>query len=192
MQTNEYPEKEIWEKAREQAEALLDQLPEVKDPYLLRVWGAAKTYPEFANRYGQPNEMSAMENPRVYAFWFETDKARKEFKQQMIEFCKTLPNSTLVYDMAEPGPLVKKNVIVHVTLRYQGKEYEVKKSYGYGYPLSTVIFDWEENNTSCDCNRLLILDHFHPGVLTGEDDAEDRRCSDGVVVVTAFQFKLLD
>jgi hypothetical protein len=156
-----------------------------KGNYLLRSWGAAAGYPEFKAKYGQPNEP----NDRVHAWWFDTDEEREVFKQQLMEFCKTLPIAVLVYDK-NSGPLVNKRTTVVVTLKYLGKEYKVRKDYGYGYPLGTAIFDWEENNCSAWSNRLsYIEDEYH---LEFDHDALSETTHDYDVFVIDFQFKLFD
>lgn len=188
-----YSEEPIWKKAQQDSLRLFQQFRTNEQCFLLRVWGAANEYPQFKNKYGEPNEKKVNGPAQVYAWWFDTKDALDAFKAEMHDFCKTLPNPTLVYDVDDntrEDILLKKNVGVIVTLRYQGKDYIVKRSYGYGYPLGTVIFDWEENNSSCDCNRLSLLDDFHPGILTPEDADDERPCTEGQVPVVAFEFEL--
>lgn len=190
-----YSEEPIWEKAHQDSLRLLQQFQSDEPCFMLRVWGVAQTYPAFKAKYGEPNENKARGGNEVYVWWFDTKLARDAFKAEMQEFCKTLPQSTLVYserDGGEDDILPKKLITAVVTLRYQGKDYVVKQSYGYGYPLGTVIFDWEDNNNSCDCNRVRILDNFHPGILTPEDANDERPCTDGQVPVVAFEFELTD
>lgn len=190
-----YSEEPIWEKAHQDSLRLLQQFRTNEQCFLLRVWGAAEEYPQFKDKYGEPNEKRVNSTGKVYAWWFDTKDALDAFKAEMQDFCKTLPNPTLVYDVDDDTRediLPKKNVGVTVTLRYQGKDYIVKKSYGYGYPLGTVIFDWEENNLSCDYNRLSLLDDFHPGILAPEDVDNGRSYTEGQVPVMAFEFELTD
>lgn len=160
-------------------------IPLPVDHYLLRCWGLADTYPEFREKYGQPNE-----NGRVYAWWFHTAAECAAFKQELQAFCKTLTNDTLVYDSGHEFPnLVKKRTVAYATLSYKDQEYPVRKDYGYGYPARVVIFDWEENNTSCDCNRRRHIEDQHPGTVPHEEF--DRDC-ETTIFVTAFRIEYED
>lgn len=166
----------VFEAAHNADVVLSKTIPLPEDHFLLRAWGKAATYPEFRAKYGKPNECD-----RVYAWWFTNQEALDAFKQELTAFCQTLINNTLVYDAEHRYPnLVKHRTVAYVTLSYKGKEYEVKKDYGYGYPAETAIFDWEENNTSCDCNRLPMLERTHPGTVAPEA-IENPEC-----VTTAF------
>lgn len=190
-----YSEEPIWKKAHQDSLRLFQQFRTNEQCFLLRVWGAAQESLKFKIKYGEPNEKKVNGSAQVYAWWFDTKDALDAFKAEMQDFCKTLRNPTLVYDIGDnerDDILPKKNVGVIVTLRYQGKDYIVKSSYGYGYPLGTVIFDWEENNLSCDYNRLSLLDDFHPGILTPEDVDNGRSYTEGQVPVVAFEFELTD
>lgn len=179
----------VWDKAQKEAETLESAPPLTNGGYLLRFWGKADTYPEFKIKYGHANEADLSGEARVYARWFDTEQQRIDFMKELCEFCKVLPCPTLVRSTAE-GPLVKKRIIAVVKLNYLGIEYIVKRSYGYGYPLHTVIFDWEENNSSCDHNRLSYIDDAYPGIVSVAE-LESADCSETIQVVD-FHFELLD
>jgi hypothetical protein len=193
-------EAQAFENARAQEDELLSEMTlaakATPQAYLLRVWGSAQSSPLFIARYGAPNELDFDGTAEVHARWFNTSEERDAFKSELQEFCKLLhpDQSTLVYSPNDETHN-RKRVIAVVTVTYRGQEYVIKKGYGYGYPLHVAIFDWEENNTSCDCNRLPMLLRQHPElVLTDEEQAlmDGNFCYEGRVMVKDFRFELLD
>lgn len=191
-----YDETAVFDKARaEEARIEAEAPPLTEGTFLLRVWGAAQNDPKFIEKYGKPIEPDLPTEGKAdsgrHVWWFNTIAGRAIFRNELVQFCSTLENSTLVYDGDKHGNLVKKRCISVVTLRYNGKDYEVKRSYGYGYPLHTVIFDWEENNMSCDHNRISLINDFHPGVVPEDDPAWDS-CGPVYVEVVDFRFEMLD
>lgn len=172
-------EGKVFEAAGAADRVLLKTIPMPEDHFLLRNWGKAATYPEYRAKYGEPNE-----HGKIYAHWFTSQADLIAFKQEMIAFCKTLPDASLMYDSGHRCPnTVKHLTVAYATLSYRGKEYEVRKEYGYGYPGEVAIFDWEENNTCDDDRRLPLIEETYPGTVVAEDfDADCQLC-----FVTAFR-----
>lgn len=157
--------------------------------YVFRFWGAAMHLPGFSEKYGEPNEKP---DSHVYARWFNTQAELTAFRKELNDFIG--PDAAMV--RGEPrengSPFVTYRVIGVATLRYEGKDYEVRADYGYGYPPRTVIFDWQENNTSCDCRRVPMLARQHPGVVSqAKLDATRKGCFETVPVV-AFRIELAE
>jgi hypothetical protein len=82
-------------------------------------------------------------------------------------------------------------LITVVTLKWEGKEYEVRMSFKPGYPIDSAIYFWEEGNFGCDCNRRLWIEKYHPGTTKAEVCHPDNTCGD-TIEVTAFRFEFAD
>jgi hypothetical protein len=157
----ELTEEQLWAKMREQCPYNDDKIPE-KAGYGLVISGEVIELAIFRKQMGEPNGIEY--GKEVYVRAFDTKEERDVYKDRIKQLLAPLVKPDLKLDERE-GENVTKRPVALVTLKYKGKEYDVRKEYSYGYPLDTVIFDWEENNFSCDCNRRLWIERFYPGAL---------------------------
>ena len=183
-------EEQLWEKMWDELPNEYDAIP-AKDGYGLIFQGDITELSVFRKHAGEPNGFQYGEP--VYLRTFDTPEARAEFKARLMEFLKPFKDPEIRFDEIE-GPYNKQRPVALVTLKWQGKEYDVRKEYSYGYPLHTVIFDWEENNFSCDSNRRLWIEKFHPGTFnpTPEVCDEITNPQGDSIVVTAFGIALAE
>lgn len=182
-------ETQVFDAARKQEDQLIARNKNNKFEHVVRMWGAATKNPLFIGRYGRPNE-----GDDVYARWFDTEAEAVAFRAEVTNYLKLLNTKSLVFSL-NSGTLVRKRTVAVVTLTYKGKDYVVKRDYGYGYEMHNAISDWEENNTSCDCNRVPMIARQHPGA-GADDDAlqigESSTCvGSGRAVVKDFRFELV-
>jgi hypothetical protein len=187
-------EAQAFENAQKQNIQLTNRFANEKVEHVVRMWGRATSNPLFIGKYGKPNEMDYDDGHGVYARWFDTEEEVQAFRAEVKKYLTLLTDNTLVFS-TDSGTMTRKRVRAVATVTFRGKEYVLKKNYGYGYPLGTVIFDWEENNTSCDCNRLPMLLRQHPDVLPTEEEQkliDGNTCYEGRVMVTDFRIELLD
>lgn len=59
--------------------------------------------------------------------------------------------------------------VAHATVKFRDQEYILTRDYGYGYPARTALFDWEENNCSCDHRRAAYFQEQHPGIMSDKE-----------------------
>jgi hypothetical protein len=188
------PERELFEAVSDEDAAFIKQASKFgKTEYRLSFTGSAFGNPLFVGRYGKPDVPRA-DGGEMYqrAMYFDSAEDREMFKAQVTEFLKLLPKfyNTLEWTESE-GPLVRKRTVAVLSLLYKGKEYEITKDYGYGYEGHYAIFDWEENNASCDCVRRDAIDEAYPGVFDSSELEEDL-CGDGSYPVTKFRIEYRD
>lgn len=185
-------EAQVFELACKKELQLIRRHNENKVEHVVRMWGAATMNPLFIGRYGKPNEHDPDQDARVYVRWFDTPEEVEAFRTEVKGFLKLLNTDSLVFS-TDSGTMTRKRTVAVVTLEYKGKEYVVRETYGYGYPMGTVIFNWEENNNSCDCNRLPMIERQHPGTVDPKELEHTGFCKgDGCAVVKGFQFVLID
>lgn len=180
-------EDQIWEKMSAELPHGWDDVP-AKNGYGLVISGGVTELSMFRKYAGEPNAFQYGED--VYLRRFDTKEARVDFEVRLMQFLKPL-HAPDIHIEGIQGMHCDKRPVALATLCWQGKEYDVRKEYGYGYPYGTILFDWEENDTSCDCNRAILIERFYPGT-TGAHACDDRPCSCGEIVVTAFGIALAE
>jgi hypothetical protein len=174
-------EEQVWKKMWEELPKDHDAIPD-KDGYGLIFQGDITELSVFRKHAGEPNGFQY--GDPVYLRTFDTPEDRAAFKAKLMEFLKPFKDPAIRFDEIEGSHNTKRPVAL-ATVKWQGKEYDIRKEYSYGYPLNIVLFDWEENNTACDCNRLIMIERFYPNT-TGAYAGDGKPCTWGEVVVTAF------
>jgi hypothetical protein len=170
----------LFEKAYEEINSAPVKV-EGRGEYMLRVSNDRAKTPEFIERYGRPN---GLYGGRV--FWFDTNEQRTMFRQELEHWLETVTASPVDIE-EENGPYVTTRLRTVVKLNYKGKEYEVMDNFDYAYPIEAAIYYWAEGNLSCDCNRRLWIEKYHPGTVPADEEA----CGD-TIECTAFRIELID
>lgn len=150
-----------------------------KGNFLVSYWGSGTNNPEFRKRFSLP--AAGLES---YNSWFDTDQARSKFINELQKYSSQLTGYIAI--SKEEGPDVQFRTVAVATVREQdGKEYVIERDYGYGYPVHTAIFDFEENNCSCCHRRRTMVMEQHPDCgLELIDDC------DAVVPVLVIKFEI--
>ena len=123
-----------------------------KYEYLLHTWGG------FYNE-----EHKAKHGLEPGCFWFSTADERKKFLDSLKEVEKKYDAHSLVFSFEE-GKHVRYRTIARMKLVYNGKEYPYEYDFGFGYPVESAHYMWEDGNYSCDCNKSLFLSRIHEEV----------------------------
>lgn len=180
-------EEKIFDKVRDEIpnEYYNGHIPE-KNGYCLIFSGDVTELAVFRKHAGEPNGEQYGEP--VYHREFDTKADRDAFKARLLTFLKPFVKPDIRFTEAE-GPYCDKIPVAIVDLKWNGQVYTVRSEYSYGYPLRVVLFDWEENNYSCDCNRALIIEQQHPGT-TGAEVCDGRPCTDGEIPIVGFRLEL--
>jgi len=116
-----------------------------KYEYLLHTWGGFYNEEHKAKHSFEPGY-----------FWFDTAEDRQNYLNRLLEIEKKFQAHCLAYDFEE-GKHVRYRIIARMKLVYNGKEYPYECDFGFGYPVHSAHFMWEEGNYSCDCNKSLFL-----------------------------------
>jgi hypothetical protein len=85
-------------------------------------------------------------------------------------------------------PIPDKHTVVYATVKYDDKDYVLRRAYPLGYSPGTARFDWEKNNCSCDHRRAEIFDGLYPGILTEKDRYLSSSC--GVIIFPLIKFEI--
>ena len=90
-------------------------------------------------------------------YWFSVKQNRDNFIMNLRKleyFCK---NKGLTIEIND-GVDVDKQTIYTATLKLpDGRTHNITHNFGYGYPVESAEFMFEEGNYSCDCNKSLFL-----------------------------------
>ena len=70
--------------------------------------------------------------------------------------------------------MTQKRTVADITLKYKGNIYKFEYDFGYDYPEDAALFQFEENNYSCDCNRSLFIQRYC------DEDFEDMDCGEEI------------
>ena len=73
---------------------------------------------------------------------------------------------------------VLKRTVYNATLKLpDGRTHNITHDFGYGYPVESAEFMFEEGNYSCDCNKSLFLQE--QGF-----DIDEQPCGDEITIET--------
>ena len=87
---------------------------------------------------------------------------------------KTLLTGVVEYE----GDDADKLTVYTVTLKLpDGRTHNITHNFGYGYPVDSAEFMFEEGNYSCDCNKSLFLQQ--QGF-----DIDEQPCGDEITIET--------
>jgi hypothetical protein len=110
--------------------------------YMLHWWGGCEE--KVKEKYGYDNYL-----------YFTSKKDKYEVKDQIMAY----HHLGVAFDEKE-GELTHKDTIALVTLKYKGKTYFYEDNFGKEYDAKYAIFQYKENNYSCDCNRSLFIQRY--------------------------------
>lgn len=127
--------------------------------YFLNIWGGAMPHLE--------KELGIKENYH----YFETEKEREDF----IKKIRRYSHRGLAMDKKE-GIMTHKRTVADITLKYKDSIYKFEYDFGYDYPEDAALFQFEENNYSCDCNRSLFIQRYC------DEDFEDMNCGEKIAL----------
>jgi hypothetical protein len=123
-----------------------------KYEYLLHTWGGFYNEEHKANHGLEPGY-----------FWFSTAVDRQKFFDNLKKIEKKYSAYYLASSFKE-GKHVRYRTIARMKLVYNGKEYPYKYDFGFGYPVHSAHYMWEDGNYSCDCNKSLFLSQIYKEV----------------------------
>lgn len=90
-------------------------------------------------------------------YWFNSKEERENFKQQLLPYNR---KGLMIHE--DEGEHTKLKTIAKMMFRYKGKNYPYEMDFGYGYPVGSAHYMFEEGNYACDCNRSLFLSREYP------------------------------
>lgn len=136
--------------------------------YMIHIWGGAW------NSNANPSIEKDLGIKEGYHY-FATEKEKDDFlKLISLEKYKS---QGLVYDIRY-GEMSHKRTIFVGTFEYQGEEFVVHQDFGYEFPDDRAVFQFVENNYSCDCNRSLFIRQEY-----GEDSMPELDCGDEIKLI---------
>lgn len=115
--------------------------------YMVHVWGGAW------NSYADPSIEKDLGIKEGYHY-FATEKEKDDFLK-LINLEK-YKRQGLVYDI-QYGEMSHKRTVFVGTFEYHGKIFVLHQDFGYEFPEDRAVFQFVENNYSCDCNRSLFI-----------------------------------
>lgn len=150
----------------------------VKPQYLVRIWGRDEVE-VIALRTPDTTEVNG-----ISCYWFPTSNDRQQFLASIPENC------WVMRDIRDPGFDGEEDIntrartVALVSLRLpDGREGSFEMDFGYGYPVHSVHFMWEEGNYSCDCNKRLYLAR-ECGIDPENEDLDIVMCGDTIELVS--------
>lgn len=111
--------------------------------YFLHIWGGLMPYLE--------NELGIKNN----YYYFNTEEERQKFINKIKPYSKY----GLAMDKKE-DIMTHKRTVAEIVLKYEDNIYKFDYDFGYEYSEEAAIFQFEENNYSCDCNRSLFIQRY--------------------------------
>ena len=123
-----------------------------KYEYMLHTWGG------FYN-----DEHKAKHGLEEGYYWFSTAWDRQKYLDNLKEIEKKFDAKYLASNFEE-GKHVRYRTIARMKLVYKGIEYSYEYDFGFGYPVESARFMWEDGNYSCDCNKSLFLSRQYPEI----------------------------
>lgn len=136
--------------------------------YVIHVWGGAW------NNNANPSIEKELGIKDGY-YYFTTEKEKDDFLN-LIRVEK-YRGQGLVYDIRY-GEMNHKRTIFVGTFEYKEKYFTIHHDFGYEFHEETAIFQFVENNYSCDCNRSLIIQREY-----GEDAIPELCCGEEIKLV---------
>lgn len=76
------------------------------------------------------------------------------------------------------GHMSHKRTIFVGTLKYEDKEFVIHYDFGYEYSEESAIFQFTENNYSCDCNRSIFIRREY-----GKDAIPEMDCGEKIKLI---------
>ena len=144
--------------------------------YMVHIWGGAW------NSDANPSIEKDLGIKDGYHY-FKTEKEKNDFCK-MLDIPK-YANQGLARDI-KYGYMSHKRTIFVGIFSYKEKEFILHYDFGYEYPEESAMFQFTENNYSCDCNRsIFIRDEY------GEDVIPELDCGNEIKL-KEYHFEYLD
>lgn len=121
-----------------------------KYEYMLHTWG------------GFYNEQHNHPHKAGY-FFFDTMEELQTYLNDLERVEEQLNARILAYTIEE-GTHVRYKTVAQMTLLYNDTEYPFEYDFGYGYPVESAEFMFQEGNYACDCNRSILLHDRYPEI----------------------------
>lgn len=118
--------------------------------YMLHTWGGF-----YNEQYRHPHKPGY--------FFFDTMEELRNYLSDLEKVEKQLNARMLAYTIEE-GTHVRYRTIAKMNLVYKGTEYPFEYDFGYGYPIESAEFMFQDGNYACDCNRSIFLHEAYPEV----------------------------
>lgn len=139
-----------------------------KKEWMIHVWGGAW------NRDANPSIEKDYGIKEGYHY-FDTEKEKDEFVEIINK--PEYTSQGLARDI-KYGVMSHKRTIFVGTFRYEYIDFTIHYDFGYEFPEETAIFQFLDNNYSCDCNRSLFIREEY-----GENAIPELDCGDEITLV---------
>ena len=141
---------------------------EQKKEWIVHVWGGAwnsDAYPSIETDYGSKEGYH----------YFDTEKEKDDFLEIINK--PEYHSQGLARDV-KYGVMSHKRTIFVGTFRYEYMDFTIHYDFGYEFPEETAIFQFLDNNYSCDCNRSLFIREEY-----GKNAIPELDCGDEIMLV---------
>lgn len=106
--------------------------------------------------------------------WFDSNEERALFKEKL-QKCADNHKCMIVFSEHD-GNYVKFRTIAKMKMHLNdGRIFDYKYDFGFGYPKDSAEFMFHEGNYSCDCNRSLLLNQEG-------HDVEEMECGESIKI----------
>lgn len=133
--------------------------------YMVHIWGGAW------NSDANPSIEKDLGIKKGYHY-FSSEKEKDDFLKLITQ--DRYGSQGLMRDV-QYGEMSHKRTIFVVTFQYQGEEFNLHRDFGYEFPEDVAVFQFVENNYSCDCNRSIFIRQEY-----GEDAIPELNCGEEI------------
>ena len=113
--------------------------------------------------------------------FFNTKAELKKYLGELKKIEQELNARILAYDIFE-GKHVRYETIAKMVLIYKSIEYPFEYNFGFGYPVSSAYFLFENGNYSCDCNLSLFINRKYGDVIDELECGEEIEIKNFLVI----------
>lgn len=116
-------------------------------------------------------------------YYFKTEKEKNDFLEKLNN--PIYKKQGIARDV-KYGEMTHKRTIFVGNFKYKEKLFTIHYDFGYDYPKECAIFQFTENNYSCDCNRSIFIREEY-----GEDAIPELNCGDEIELID-YRIEYLD
>lgn len=91
-------------------------------------------------------------------FWFSSKEERTKFKEKIRKYSG---DQTVAISENE-GEDVRKRTVAVIVAEFKNKVYSFEHDFGFGYPVESAEFMFEDGNYSCNCNLSSFIQEKNP------------------------------
>lgn len=113
--------------------------------YHLKFWGA------------DTKNLLSMINLQDTDYFFSSESNRKNFKNNLLMVIGKYGFKNIVFAEYEGEDVDKERVVTVTLMLPNGDVHKYDESFGYGYPVDSIYYIYEDGSYSCDCNKSMQL-----------------------------------